>query len=206
MSDYEGRLKDYVDVASRIREFRDKYPDGSLQPMDTANPYDIITIRDAVFIVYKAAAYRNPDDTCPGIGLAYEPVPGKTQFTRDSELQNAETAAWGRAIIAALASDSKTIASREEVENRQNMEELARQTGVTIHDSAKTQVSNQKQNPGPRLRMIDALFTKNGIMNNEERRGWVSTFLDREIKNIADDCSIEELDKVLAKLQGKDSE
>lgn len=201
MSEYEGRLKDYVDVPSRIRDFRAKFPDGSLQPVDPTNPYDIITIRDAVFIVYKAAAYRTPDDPRPGIGVAYEPVPGKTPYTRDSELQNAETSAWGRAIIAALASDSKTIASREEIQNRQPEERQE----VGAYQSVPVP-AERKQNPGPRLRMIDALFTKNGIMLMEERRGWVNTFLDREIKNIADDCSIEELDKVLAKLQGKDSE
>ena len=38
-------------------------------------------------------------------------------------MQNAETAAWGRAIVAVLASDTKEgIASREEVRNRQTEE------------------------------------------------------------------------------------
>jgi hypothetical protein len=70
--------------------------------------------------VYSAAAYRTPDDQLPGVGWAYEPIPGPTNFTRDSELQNAETAAWGRAMVAALAVDTKKgIASSEEVRNRQ---------------------------------------------------------------------------------------
>ena len=47
----------------------------------------------------------------------------RSSFTKDSELQNAETAAWGRAIVAVLASDTKEgIASREEVRNRQTEE------------------------------------------------------------------------------------
>jgi hypothetical protein len=71
-------------------------------------------------MVYSAAAYRSPDDSLPGVGWAYEPIPGPTNFTRDSELQNAETAAWGRAMVAALAVDTKKgIASSEEVRNRQ---------------------------------------------------------------------------------------
>jgi hypothetical protein len=71
-------------------------------------------------MVYSAAAYRTPDDQLPGVGWAYEPIPGPTNFTRDSELQNAETAAWGRAMVAALAVDTKKgIASSEEVRNRQ---------------------------------------------------------------------------------------
>ncbi len=44
--------------------------------------------------------------------------PGQDPVHQGSELQNAETAAWGRAIVAALAGDTKRIASREEVQNR----------------------------------------------------------------------------------------
>jgi len=51
--------------------------------------------------------------------MAYEQWPGRTPYTRDSELQNAETSAWGRAIVAVLAADTKRgIASQEEVRNR----------------------------------------------------------------------------------------
>jgi hypothetical protein len=72
-----------------------------------------------VYIAFTAAAYRNADDKLPGIGTAWEPIPGPTSFTRDSEMQNAETAAWGRAIVAVLAADTrKGIATRDEVANR----------------------------------------------------------------------------------------
>lgn len=72
-----------------------------------------------VFIVYTAVAYRSPDDRKPGIGVAWEPYPGRTPYTKASEVMNAETSAQGRAIVAALASDSKAgVASREEVRNR----------------------------------------------------------------------------------------
>jgi hypothetical protein len=118
---YKGPL-DYIDVATRIVEFREKYPNGSLQPWK--DPYvQEVTMPDGKiksFMVYSAAAYRSPDDKLPGVGYAWEPIPGPTNFTRDSELQNAETAAWGRAMVAALAVDTKKgIASSEEVRNRQ---------------------------------------------------------------------------------------
>lgn len=110
---------DYIDVPTRIAEFRDKYPTGSLQPADMAVPYRIETIGDQIYITVVAAAYRSPEDKLPGVGMAYEVFPGKTNFTRGSELQNAETSAWGRAIVAALAADTKRgIASAEEVRNR----------------------------------------------------------------------------------------
>jgi hypothetical protein len=110
-------LDDYIDVPTRIAEFRALHPDGSLQPADPSKPYEIVTVEGATFVVYAAAAYRSADDIRPGIGMAWEPVPG---HTRNSELMNAETSAWGRAIVAALAADSKRgIASQQEVRNRQ---------------------------------------------------------------------------------------
>lgn len=124
---------DYVDVATRLVEFREKHPEGSLQPANPEKPFDVLTVEDSngakqLYIVYVAAAYRHPDDTRPGIGCAYEYLPGRTNFTRGSELQNAETSAWGRAIMAALAADSrKGIASAEEVRNRQAEREPQRQ-------------------------------------------------------------------------------
>jgi hypothetical protein len=106
---------DYIDVPTRIAEFREKYPTGSLQQA----ALEFREVADRWWVVYTAAAYRTPEDMRPGIGTAWEPVPGKTPYTRDSELQNAETAAWGRAIVAALAADTKRgIASAEEVRNR----------------------------------------------------------------------------------------
>jgi len=112
-------LGDYVDVAARMAEFREKYPKGSLQPNDRAKPFEVLTIGSQTFIVYVAAAYRGPDDEKPGVGAAYEEFPGRTPYTKGSELQNAETSAWGRAIVAALAADTKRgISSAEEVRNR----------------------------------------------------------------------------------------
>jgi len=115
-------LNGYVDVAERIRIFREKYPNGSLQPLDHAKPYDVINIGERMFVTYVAAAYRTPDDPRPGIGVAWEPFPGRSNFTKDSELMDAETSAWGRAIIAALAADTQKIASAEEVRNRRDDE------------------------------------------------------------------------------------
>lgn len=110
-------MNDYVDVAERIRMFREKYPNGSLQQVSL----QFIDFAGKSWVVYTAAAYRTPDDITPGHGTAWEPVPGKSNFTRDSEVMNVETSAWGRAIIAVLVADGgKRIASRQEVAPRQN--------------------------------------------------------------------------------------
>lgn len=108
------KMDDYVDVAERIHQFYERFPEGSLR---TGTCPFVMQIGDRPFVVYHAQAFRKPDDPCPTDGWAWEPVPGPTQFTRDSELMNAETAAWGRAIVA-LGFETKKIASSQEVRAR----------------------------------------------------------------------------------------
>jgi hypothetical protein len=111
-------LSGYKEVSERIQDFRKTHPEGSLQSEVVPSPVD-------GFVVVKGYAFRSPDDPRPGTGLAWEPVPGKTPYTKDSELQNAETSAWGRAIIAVGASDASKVASADEVRNRQEPERSA---------------------------------------------------------------------------------
>lgn len=126
----------YVEVSERIAEFRDKYPHGTLQA-------DIVELRDDMVIV-KAYAYRTADDDRPGTGLASEPIPGKTNFTRDSELMNAETSAWGRALIAVGAADAKRgIASANEVRNRQGSDSATANPRTAKAPTAKRSQSAQ---------------------------------------------------------------
>lgn len=108
----------YVDVAERIRQLKEKHPEAVLRPANPMEPFKIMEIGGREFIVYTAACYRTPDDPMPAIAVAAEPSLGKTNFTRDSEVMNAETSAWGRAILAALACDSHKVASANEVRNR----------------------------------------------------------------------------------------
>lgn len=108
-------LDAYNTVPERIAEFAEKYPTGCLQKLDL----QFVTVAGMDWIVYTAAALRTPDDIAPGHGTAWERVPGLTPYTKNSELQNAETSAWGRAIVAVLAADTrKGVASRSEVEAR----------------------------------------------------------------------------------------
>lgn len=107
-------LDDYVDVAERILEFKKQHPDGSLQTVG----WHTVEVGGKTFIAYQAAAYRTPDDQRPGHGTAWEPFPGPTPYTRDSELMNAETAAWGRAIVAVGIAANRKIASKQEVQAR----------------------------------------------------------------------------------------
>lgn len=155
MSDYKGPL-DYIDVASRIVEFREKYPEGSLVQVKLDFLSDF---GGKDWVVYTAAAYRSPDDPVPGIGTAWEPVPGPTRFTRDSEVQNAETAAWGRAMVAALAVDTrKGVASQEEVRNRQpEVRDFVAEAGKADSlETLRTIYNEARQNGAPKS-TLDAI-------------------------------------------------
>lgn len=156
---------DYIPVAERIVEFRTKYPKGSLQPADLARPYSIELINGNPNFVVVAAAYREPDDARPGIGMAYEPIPGSTPYTRGSELQNAETAAWGRAIVAVLAADTnRGIASMEEVQQQaarnQAPQQQAQQADDTVMAEWASAVEDRKDDYGALLALYNEAKSK----------------------------------------------
>lgn len=166
---YKGPL-DYIDVAARIVEFRTKHPAGSLTrvgPDGALEPVQFLDFGGKTWVVYTAFAYRTPEDRFPGVGTAWEPVPGPTQFTRDSEVQNAETAAWGRAIVAALAADTKKgVASAEEVRNRQDNAAEAPQTQP---------VSEPPEAWRSLIADAPSLGTLTAIYNRANKEGWATT-------------------------------
>ena len=101
---------DYVEVHDRIQQFAEKYPAGSLQ-----SEYDWVERDGERWLVVKAYAYRDPEDTRPGVGHAWEPVPGRTPYTRGSELMVGETSAWGRALAALGIAVHKGVATGGEI-------------------------------------------------------------------------------------------
>lgn len=110
--------ENYNDVPSRFVEMRLRFPELSVQQVKM----EFVEVAGKSWVVYTAAAFRYPDDPAPGMGTAWEPIPGPTPYTKDSEVQNAETSAWGRALIAIGASTKRGIASVEEIRNRTGVE------------------------------------------------------------------------------------
>ena len=125
-------LTNYVEVHERIAKFYGKHPEGSLQ-----TTWAIHAVGGDTLIIVEARAYRTADDERPGVGLASEPYPGKTPYTRDSELMNAETSAWGRAIAALGFEVQRGIASANEVRARQGDEREAVDTGEPASERQK---------------------------------------------------------------------
>lgn len=104
------KLTGYTEVADRIPAFYNQYPHGSIR----TESVELVQVAGKDFVKVTAAVYRDPEDQLPCIGTAMDPIPGTTNFTRNSEVENCETSAWGRA-LAALGFGGKSIASVEEI-------------------------------------------------------------------------------------------
>ena len=109
-------LSDYVDVPTRFAALLAKWPELRIKE----HRPEIVTIGDKTFISVTMQAWRTPDDPQPCQATCFEPFPGKTAFTRDSEQMNASTSCLGR--LAGLMMSFPKMASLEEVVNRQREE------------------------------------------------------------------------------------
>jgi hypothetical protein len=107
-------LSNYVDVPTRFAAALERWPELRI----IENRPEVITIADKVFISVTMQAWRTPDDPVPAQATCFEPFPGKTSFTRDSEQMNASTSALGR-VLGLMMSFGPKMASAEEVRNRQ---------------------------------------------------------------------------------------
>jgi hypothetical protein len=108
-------LSNYVDVPTRFAAALERWPELRI----IENRPEVITIGDKTFISVTMQIWRTPDDPIPAQATCFEPFPGKTSFTRDSEQMNASTSALGR-VLGLMMSFGPKMASAEEVRNRQD--------------------------------------------------------------------------------------
>ena len=149
MSGYN--LDGYIDVPSRIKLFMARHPEGSLQ-MDAP---EFVEVEGKKWVIGRAYAYRTPDDQRPGIGTAWEIVPGTTPFTRGSEIQNLETSAWGRAIGALGIGIDASIATLDEIQHAKERSKVMQTTEAQPDDpwvSDAPQAQYQTDTPTPNHR------------------------------------------------------
>ena len=177
----DKRLENYVDVPQRIKLFYEKYPEGSLQ-MDPDLQFQ--TVGDQIIVIGRAYAYRNPQDEKPGVGTAQEYLPGKTNFTRGSEIQNLETSCWGRAIGALGIGIDKAIASKEEVE-------------LAMERNKPEKVMMKRANPG--LKQIVELLGTQGITEKDAILAAVRGLINREISS-SNELTDDEIELIIKNL------
>jgi len=189
----------YVQVVDRIKLFYAKYPEGSLQ-MGTPT---FVDIGDQKWALGRAYAYRTPTDERPGVGTAWEIVPGTTNFTRGSEIQNLETSAWGRAIGSLGIGIDASIATMDEVEQAKERGKVMRTTETPPDDPWQTEAlsplslspevvrpkkdshstgrtskgSSMYPATAPQLKAVHAIMGKQGLNDDLDKLAKVNEYL-----------------------------
>ena len=135
-------LDNYVDVPTRLKLALEKWPDLRVQELD----HEIIEVDGKPFLVCRVTVWRSVDDPRPAVGSAWEPLPGKTPYTKDSEWMVGFTSALGRALGYMGIGITSSIASANEVAARR--------------DNKPTTMSPRSAAEGPsdaQMRMLKAL-------------------------------------------------
>jgi hypothetical protein len=110
-------IDNYVDVPTRLTEALKRYPDLRIQETGA----EVVTMPDgSTFYRCTVTVWRDDKDPLPSVATAAEPYPGKTPYTKNSEFMVGMTSALGRALGYMGFGVSKAIASRNEVEARQD--------------------------------------------------------------------------------------
>ena len=137
-------LSEYVDVKTRLKQALKVFP----QLRIVEHRPEITQVGDQLFIECSVTVSRDPDDPIPVTAYIFEPYPGKTTFTKNSEQANGATSVLGRALGYLGFGIDKSIASSNEV--------LGRQQGAE-DDDRKRIVSIARPTPvldGPRSKEI----------------------------------------------------
>jgi hypothetical protein len=155
-------LDDYIDVAERIQQFYERYPNGRIttELLNTANWEG----KQTQFIV---KSYMYDGDTLLATGLAEESF-GNSGPNQTSALENAETSSIGR--CAANLNFSTTRSGARQRPSRQEMEKVQRGT----EPAEPTPLDNMK-------RMLGDTYTE-----ANDRKAFVERVIGREIASYND--------------------
>ena len=108
-------LGDYVDVPTRLAEALKRWPNLRIQETKPI----IVTVDNQQYVEISCTVWRDVDDVLPMVAYCWEPIPGRTPYTKGSEMMNASTSCLGRALGFLGMGIGKSIASRNEVQARQ---------------------------------------------------------------------------------------
>jgi hypothetical protein len=152
-------LGDYVDVPTRLAEALKRWPNLRIQETRPV----IVTVDNQAYVEISCTVWRDDTDPLPTTAYCWEPIPGRTPYTKGSEMMNASTSCLGRALGFLGMGIGKSIASRNEVQARQPVTDCrgnahSRRSRTTIRRH-----NRYKQYATPKQRgMIRALaFDKN---------------------------------------------
>jgi hypothetical protein len=185
-------LSEYVDVKTRLKQALALYP----QLRIVEHRPEITQVGDQLFIECSVTVSRDPDDPIPVTAYIFEPYPGKTTFTKNSEQANGATSVLGRALGYMGLGIDKSIASSNEVLGRQQATEDDRSTVVSIARPTPV-LDSPRETPtsimGPRSKQIgEARLSARGQTEASQPNGGGATA--NQIKMLTQMCAERGLD------------
>lgn len=212
------QLNDYVDVPHRLKMLADKFPDVRIVESEPR----IRQVGDRTFIEVRVTAWRTPDDQHPAVAYCWEPFPGDTPYTRDSEQMNAASSAYGRLVAIMLPGAFAKLASANEVFYRAGPP--AKPTGPVpvagggrdpfdddqAHKQQIEQIVEREREKRktasagspitqPQMKMLGATARRKGVTQAEDIRQFCVDVIGREISS-ARDLTKGEASQVIDKL------
>jgi hypothetical protein len=211
------QLNDYVDVPHRLKMLADKFPDVRIVESEPR----IRQVGDRTFIEVRVTAWRTPDDQHPAIAYCWEPFPGDTPYTRDSEQMNAASSAYGRLVAIMLPGAFAKLASANEVFHRAgppakptgpvpvvgggrdpfDEEPHQRQIEQIVEREREKRKTASAGSPitQPQMKMLGATARRKGVTQAEDIRQFCVDVIGREISS-ARDLTKGEASQVIDKL------
>jgi hypothetical protein len=134
----KSALKDYVDVAERIRAWYEAYPNARIETRIVEHTDKRVVVEARAYRGVKSDSGPNDelgfmDDRPAGIGHSAMQIPGATPYTRGSEIENCETSAVGRALVMA-GLPSKRIASDDEIKSKGGSSKSLAKSAAEVFD------------------------------------------------------------------------
>lgn len=173
-------LNEYVDVASRLKIAHERWPELRIEEMLP----EIVVIGDRTFVQATVTVYREPADPRPTSATVWEPFPGLTSFSKNSEVPVGMTSALGRALAYMGLEVRKSIASRDEVAARRPEPPRASQSGPT--DEPATSTPSASPVLAKDAVRINTLLEQAGIPTRSEKLSFVSQIAGREVASSRD--------------------
>ena len=190
-------LGDYVDVPTRLAMALTKFPELRIQE---SRPH-IIEVEQQKYVEISCTVWRDANDTNPMVAYCWEQIPGKTPYTRGSEMMNASTSCLGRALGFLGMGIGKSIASRDEVQTAQSRQPTQLAAVVPMHDVEMPfpDAPVQEYATPKQLGMMRALANGQNI-KQDDLKAYCSTVLGRQI-NATGDLTKRDVSKIIDALK-----
>ena len=192
-------LDNYVDVPTRLNLALKKYPDLRIQE---SKP-QIVEVDAQKYIEISCTVWRDANDPMPVVAYCWEQIPGKTPYTRGSEMMNSSTSCLGRALGFLGMGIGKSIASRDEVQTAQAKQSATQLAAVVpMRDDVEVPFPDEPQRVYPsskQLGMMRGLANGQGI-KGDDLKAYCTNVLGRDIHTTGD-LTKQDISKVIDALK-----